>query len=78
LCSKILKLKEPGNMLFYERLRCKNNFVEPQAYLKDVFSNLAQQPGIDELTSLLPNIWLKSNPNHRWEIAHKRKAERKE
>jgi len=57
---------------------CKNNFVEPWAYLKDVFAKLANQSGSDELTPLLPDNWLKANPTHRWEIADKRKAERKQ
>ena len=55
---------------------CKNNFVEPWAYLKDVLDRLACQPTEDQLTELLPDVWLRANPTHRWEIADKRKAER--
>ncbi len=55
---------------------CKNNFVEPWAYLKDVLTRLAYQPNEDELAELLPEIWLAANPNHRWEIAETRKNER--
>jgi transposase len=55
---------------------CKNNFVEPWAYLKDVFDRLACRPSEDQLIQLLPDNWLTDNPNHRWEIADKRRAER--
>ena len=53
---------------------CKNNFVEPWAYLKDVLTKLPSNP---ELETLLPDQWLKDNPNKRWEIADRRKNERK-
>jgi transposase len=55
---------------------CKNNFVEPWAYLKDLFERMACRPGEDELIQLLPNNWLIDNPKHSWEIAEKRKNER--
>ncbi len=55
---------------------CKNNLVEPWAYLKDVFTRLADGPTGEKLTELLPNVWLQQNPTHRWEIAQKRKNER--
>ena len=55
---------------------CKLNFVEPWAYLKDVFSRMADQPSGDELTQLLPDRWLDVNPTHRWEIAKHRQNNR--
>ena len=55
---------------------CKNNLVEPWAYLKNVFTRLADDPTGDQLTELLPDVWLNKNPIHRWEIAEKRKTER--
>jgi len=55
---------------------CKNNFVEPWAYLKDVFTKMAHKPTEEQLAQLLPDVWLKANPTKRWEIAEKRKAER--
>ena len=55
---------------------CKNNLVEPWAYLKDIFNRLATKPSTDQLTQLPPDIWLQQNPSHRWEIAEKRKNER--
>ena len=55
---------------------CKNNFVEPWAYLKDVLQKLAYNPSGQQLRELLPDRWLKSNPTHRWEIALRRKEER--
>lgn len=55
---------------------CKVNFVEPWAYLKDVFTRMACKPTDSELTELLPDCWLKANPDHRWEIAETRRNER--
>ncbi len=55
---------------------CKVNFVEPWAYLKDVFTRMACKPTDSELTELLPDRWLKANPDHRWEIAETRRNER--
>ena len=55
---------------------CKNNLVEPWAYLKDVFTQLAHQPSAEQIHELLPDPWLTANPNHRWEIAENRKNER--
>ena len=55
---------------------CKNNLVEPWAYLNDVLEKLAHKPAKDQLTELLPDVWLKANPTKRWEIANKRKEER--
>lgn len=69
----------------------KSNGVEPYAWLKDVFTRLpyhrdgaafkqaaASQPVTStELDYLLPDLWLRANPNHRWTIDEIRRAERK-
>ena len=55
---------------------CKNNLVEPWAYLQDILTRLANQPSAEELPELLPNHWIIANPDHRWEIAHTRREER--
>ena len=55
---------------------CKNNLVEPWAYLKDIFECMARGPSEAELTDLLPNVWLNANPDQRWEIAEIRRKER--
>ena len=55
---------------------CKNNFVEPWAYLKDVLTKLPNKPQQDQLIDLLPDQWLVQNPGKRWEIAEIRKSER--
>ena len=52
---------------------CKANHVEPWSWLKDVLTRLPL--GIDP-EPLLPDIWLKANPNKRWNIADRRKQER--
>jgi transposase len=68
----------------------KANGVEPYAWLKDVFTRLpyhrdgdaftqaasGQPVDSDELDYLLPDIWLKSNPEHEWTIDQIRRAER--
>lgn len=68
----------------------KANGVEPYAWLKDVFARLpyhrdgeAHQQATDgesvtsgELDYLLPDVWLKANPSHRWTIDEIRRAER--
>jgi transposase len=55
---------------------CKNNGVEPWAYLKDVFTRLASQPTEEQLLELLPDRWLKANPSHGWTIDQRRRDER--
>ena len=55
---------------------CKNNFVEPWAYLKDVLTKLPYKPNNEQLHQLLPDQWLIANPDKRWEIAEIRKNER--
>lgn len=52
---------------------CKQNRVEPWAYLRDV---LTQLPLGADLESLLPDRWLVDNPQHRWAIADQRDEER--
>jgi transposase len=52
---------------------CKENLVEPWAYLRWVFTEL---PKGADLESLLPDHWLTQNPEHRWVIADQRKEER--
>ena len=52
---------------------CKENHVEPWAYLRSVLSQL---PFRADLEDLLPDRWLSANPKHRWEIAERRKEER--
>lgn len=58
---------------------CKANQVEPWAYLRDVFTRLPSL-GADEpevLDELLPDRWLQTHPEHRWEIDEVRRKERK-
>jgi transposase len=55
---------------------CKENLVEPWAYLKDVLTRMPYQPSADELHALLPDHWLAANPQHRWDIAETRRDER--
>ena len=55
---------------------CKNNEVEPWAYLKDIFTRLAYRPSAEQLNELLPDQWLKANPSHRWDIDQIRRKER--
>lgn len=68
----------------------KANGVEPFAWLQAVFEHLPWHRGgaafqqaaagdpvtSDELDYLLPDLWLKSNPNHVWTIDALRRAER--
>ena len=52
---------------------CKDNRVEPWAYLRDVFTQL---PAGADLATLLPDAWLERHPQHRWAIADRREDER--
>jgi transposase len=52
---------------------CKDNRVEPWAYLRDLFTRLPQNP---DLESFLPDRWLQEHPRHRWTIADRRQEER--
>jgi hypothetical protein len=56
---------------------CKNNEVEPWAYLTDVFESLASGLPPGQLDQLLPDNWLIDHPQQRWKIAAKRREERK-
>ena len=50
---------------------CKRNEVEPWAYLRDLFEKLpklGQKPTPEALDELLPDRWLKANPQHVWQI----------
>jgi len=59
---------------------CKDNRVEPWAYLRDLFTQLPTLVCVDgdlaELDSLLPDRWLATHPQHRWTIADRRQQER--
>ncbi|WP_167547081.1 IS66 family transposase [Stieleria maiorica] len=52
---------------------CKENHVEPWAYMRAVISGLPRGVAVE---TLLPDRWLADNPEHRWEIADQRKKER--
>ena len=53
---------------------CKATMVEPWDWLKVV---LIQLPLGASLESLLPNTWLEFHPQHRWNIADRRKLDRR-
>lgn len=55
---------------------CKQNGVEPWAYLRDVFTRLPNWPANQPMDELLPDAWLAAHPTHRWTIADRRKDER--
>lgn len=54
--------------------------VEPWAWLNAVLTELplrlANTTGPPDLTDLLPDVWLQSHPEHRWNIEEIRKTER--
>lgn len=62
-----------GAMLLSMVASCKGNRVEPWAWLKDVLTKL---PAGASPESLLPDVWLEANPEHRWTIADRRAEER--
>lgn len=64
-------------VLFSLIASCKANQVEPYAYLRDVIKRLPTHPS-DRIDELLPDVWLKSHPEHRWKIDDVRRAERKQ
>ena len=50
---------------------CKQNQVEPWAYLRDIFDRLprlGQTPTVAKLDELLPDRWLQSHPDCVWQI----------
>jgi transposase len=60
---------------------CKDNRVEPWAYLRDLFTRLPLTSPPSEqiagvLESFLPDRWLIAHPQHRWNIADRRAEER--
>ena len=55
---------------------CKNNQVEPWAWLRDIFDRLPRlgpNPAPEQLDSLLPDRWLQSHPESIWRIDQLRK-----
>jgi hypothetical protein len=70
---------ERAAILFSLVASAKTNQVEPQAYLRNLFETLADRRGAspETLEDLLPDRWLVSNPDHRWEIDQLRAEERK-
>ena len=53
---------------------CKHCEAEPWHWLKSVLTDL---PRGADLESLLPDVWLKANPEHKWNIAKHRRDERR-
>lgn len=62
-------------ILFSLVASCKANGVEPWGWLRDVFARLTsvRAAALDEM---LPDRWLQSHPECRWQIADLRRAER--
>ena len=67
---------ERAAILFTLIASCKENLVEPWAYLRDVFTRLPQGLSEEQMLELLPDRWLQANPKHRWTIAEVRREER--
>ena len=71
-------------------VKSKANGVEPYAWLREMFTRLPHHRNgepltqansnrpvtSDELDYLLPDIWLKSHPNHSWETDEIRRTQR--
>lgn len=56
---------------------CKRNEVEPWAYLRDLLDRLpklGEAPALESLHELLPDLWLKANPQHVWRINQERQT----
>jgi transposase len=53
----------------------KANQVEPWAWLEDLFTHLPATPA-DALDHLLPDRWLATHPQHRWQIDALRRQDR--
>ena len=49
-------------ILFTLIASCKENLVEPWAYLRDVFTRLPQGLSDEQLLELLPDRWLQAHP----------------
>ena len=67
---------ERAAILFSLIASCKENLVEPWAYLRDVFNRLPQGLSDEQLHELLPDRWLQAHPEPRWTIAEVRREER--
>jgi hypothetical protein len=67
---------ERAAILFSLIASCKENLVEPCAYLRDDFTRLPQGPSDEQLLELLPDRWLQAHPEHRWTLAEVRREER--
>ncbi|MFN9184402.1 MAG: transposase domain-containing protein [Planctomycetota bacterium] len=55
---------------------CKENLVEPWAYLRDVFNRLPQGLSDEQLHELLPDRWLEALREHSWSVDVVRGEER--
>ena len=64
-------------ILFSLVASCKANQVEPFAYLQSLFRELPRLGSDSELDELLPDRYLASHPEHRWQIDELRAEERK-
>jgi transposase len=64
-------------ILFSLIASCKANQVEPFAYLQSLFRELPRSGSDSELDELLPDRYLASHPEHRWQIDELRAEERK-
>lgn len=53
---------------------CKHCEAEPWHWLKSVLTDLPRGVAPE---SLLPDAWLEQNPAHKWNIAQRRRAERR-
>jgi hypothetical protein len=68
---------ERAAILFTLIASCKENLVEPWAYLRDVFTRLPQGLADVQLLELLPYRRLQAHPAHRWTIAEVCREERR-
>jgi transposase len=69
---------ERAAILFSLIASCKACGVEPQAYLADLFAKLPTiEPTSEGLSAMLPDRWLATHPEHRWQIDALRKSERR-
>ena len=64
-------------ILFSLVASCKANQVEPFAYLQSLFRELPRLGSDAKLDELLPDRYLASHPEHRWQIDELRAEERK-
>ena len=52
---------------------CKACSVEPWSWLQSILTDIPRNAALE---ALLPDQWLQTNPQHRWNIADHRKEER--